>query len=263
MRYTVEILAHKHPCQSGRLMMRELSAVLVRAGTRMVSTTSYHGASEWLVLFGIGARPHDEARRLHLKRGGHVLIWDLGYFGERKRALRMSIDSDHPQQWLDATPPDPARWKAHGLKLREDADAGGPIILVGLGQKSRAYLNAEHWEAEKLEQLRQRFPGRTIVYRPKGARDYPRLSGCEADVTSPIERLLKGASLVACRHSNVAVDAVIAGVPFEAQDGAAAWLTGRPYTPETRLDFLRRLAWWQWLPREAAVAWEFAQRIVR
>ena len=74
---------------------------------------------------------------------------------------------------------------------------------------------------------------------------------------TPIEQVLAGARLVVCRHSNVAVDAVIAGVPFECEDGAAYWLQGKPYTVENRLDLLHRLCWWQWTCYEAPAAWRF------
>ena len=72
---------------------------------------------------------------------------------------------------------------------------------------------------------------------------------------------MRGARLVVCRHSNVAVDAVIAGVPVECEDGAAYWLRDKPYTPEVRRDFLDRLAWWQWKPEECMKAWEFIRRM--
>ena len=142
------------------------------------------------------------------------------------------------------------------MPLREHADPAGPIILVGLGTKSRTYLNDEDWESRTLARLEQRFPNRRILHRPKPGHGYTKLH-CERDTTTPIAELLRGASLVVCRHSNVAVDAAIDGVPFECEDGAAAWLTGKPFTPEQRLDFLRRLAWWQWRVTEAPLAWAF------
>src|SRR5690606_31042250 len=100
------------------------------------------------------------------------------------------------------------------------------------------------------------FPGRKVIFRPK-RRDDMKLP-CKTDGETPIAELLRGSSLVVCRHSNVAVDAAIAGVPFECEDGAAAWLQARPYTAENRLDFLRRLAHWQYRPDEADRAWAFA-----
>lgn len=229
---------------------------------RVVRTTEYRGRGRLLVLFGVGAPLHAPARRAHVRAGGVVLHFDLGYFGRQKEDgyLRMSINDDHPQRWLSRTPADPSRWRTLGLQLREDWDAGGHVILVGLGRKSRSYLHAQDWEAAKLRQLQVRFPGRRIVYRPKG-RDFPVLP-CECDSDTPIAHLLQRASLVVCRHSNVAVDAALAGVPFEAEDGAAVWLAQRGFTPENRLDFLQRLAWWQWKASEARLAWDFAQRIL-
>lgn len=240
-------------------MLQGITRAARAAGDVVVETQAYAGGSDCLVLFGVGADVHHQARGLQLKRGGRAVLWDLGYFGRAKGVgfLRVSIDHDHPQRLLDGTPADPSRWERHGLALREDADPSGPILLVGLGPKSRHYLRDCDWELRTLARLRERFPGRVVLHRPKpGGHEGPRLP-CPRDETTPIERLLVGCSLVVCRHSNVAVDAVIAGVPFEAEDGAAVWLAQRPYTPAHRLDFLRRLAWWQWQPVEAAAAWSF------
>lgn len=75
----------------------------------------------------------------------------------------------------------------------------------------------------------------------------------------PIDEALRGASLVVCRHSNVAVDACVAGIPVECDDGAAAALyRGNPNpTREQRAEFLRRLTFWEWRPDEAAQAWDW------
>lgn len=232
------------------------------AGDRVIETKELQGKSEWLVLFGVGAAVNDQARRAQLERGGRVLLWDLGYIDRKKVVghLRMSIDTDHPQQWLDRTPADGSRWRRLGVALREDANEAGPILLAGLGRKSRIYLKEAAWERTAFERLRKRFPDRPIIFRPKGAADTTRLP-CKTDATSRIEDLLRGASLVVCRHSNVAVDAAIAGVPFDAENGAAMWLQAREFTRANRLEFLERLAWWQWRCNEAANAWAFAKKV--
>jgi hypothetical protein len=77
-----------------------------------------------------------------------------------------------------------------------------------------------------------------------------------------MNKALAGASLVICRHSNAAIEACIAGVPVECSGGAAHWLysrTPRP-TTEERLDFLYRLAWWQWRFIEMKSAWLFLMK---
>lgn len=243
-------------------MLAALAAAAKSAHDRVKETVSFEGRSDWLVLYGVGAAVNDEARNAQLARGGRVLMWDLGYI-ERKKVvghLRMSIDTDHPQQWLDKTPADGSRWRRLSVELREDANKDGPILLIGIGRKSRLYLKTDDWERKTYESLVRRFPGRRIVYRPKG-RDERRLP-CDRDETTPIADLLRGASLVVCRHSNVAVDAAIAGVPFEAENGAAMWLQQREFTPVNRMKFLQRLAFWQWRATEAAQAWAFAKQMV-
>lgn len=229
-------------------------------GDEPVFTKEYRGDCEWLVVYGIGRPPRSEWRDEHVRRGGKVLLWDLGYFGRRKVTgfLRASINDDHPQNYLDRTAPDPSRFDRHEIRLREDFDPDGPIVLVGLGRKSHVYIRTEEWERRKLDELRRRFPTRRIVYRPKPDNVVLPLDA-QVEQSAPIETLLRGASLVVCRHSNVAVDAVVAGVPFEAEQGAATWLSGKPYTAEHRLDFLRRLCWWQWTPTEAPLAWRFVK----
>lgn len=252
----VEILRGKKPSETGEALLQALVSAIRSAGDELVTAQP-----EVLVLYGVGAEVHDAARRAQIARGGRVLHFDLGYFGRKKVVgyVRMCLERDHPQHLLDATPNDPARWGRHGIQLREDADPKGPILLVGLGRKSRAYLNLPNWERDKLKALRQRFPGREVVFRPKRGDVH---LGIRTDETTPIEQLLRGASMAVVRHSNVAVDAAIAGVPFEAEDGAAAWLQGREFTAANRLDFLRRLAHWQYRPNEATEAWAFAKRMM-
>jgi len=255
----VEILS---ATKTGSAAGRWLRAIHVAVAERdkVVRTSTYRGTAGSLLLFGVGAPAHDAARRAHIAAGRRVVLFDLGYFGDRKHCARVSIDTDHPQQYLDATSNDPARWEANGIPLREDADPQGPVILVGLGRKSREYLRLPNWERDTLRQLQTEFPGRQIIHRPKG-RDTLEL-GVPVDSETPIADLLRGASLAVMRHSNVAVDAAIAGVPFRCEDGAARWLQDRPFTADNRLDFLRRLAHWQYGTHEAAAAWSHIKRIL-
>lgn len=251
--------------RNGEALLRALANAARDYGDMPVMRSTLQSRSPWLVLYGVGAPGQDEARRRQLERGCRLVHWDAPYFtrGRKFGNFRVAIDTDHPQQWLPATPDDPARWEAHGITLREHYDPQGHIILAGLGKKSREYLHAAHWEARKLGELQHRFPGRRIIYRPKPKHPSPSLPGVECDSETPIEKLLRGCALVVSRHSNVSVDAAIAGVPFETEDGAAVWLQGRPYTLENRLSFLHRLAHWQWNVNEAAQAWAFLRGIVK
>jgi hypothetical protein len=178
-------------------------------------------------------------------------------------ALRMTLDPGHPQRHLRDMPA--ARWSAAGIALRSDADPAGPIVLVGMGPKSRRQFGMEGqaWEMGKLVAIRAAYPTKTVLYRAKKG---DALRGCDS-VGGAISEALRGACMVVCRHSNVAVDACIAGVPVVCEDGAAAALYGSdltcPVTPsrDERLRFLQNLAWWQWTPSEAVQAWKFLLKV--
>lgn len=262
-RPTIEFLIPPKLSPTGEPMLRALHKTAAKAGHRCEIRERYRGECDWLVLFGVGAPDRAAAREKHVASGRRALLWDLGYFERAKihGHLRVSVDHDHPQAWLDRTAPDPERWQRLRLELREEARPDGPILLVGLGHKSRDYLGpaARRWEEHTLKRLRDRFPRRRIIYRPKPRHRHPTLA-CDTDGETPFETLLKGASLVVCRHSNCAIDAALAGVPFECEDGAAKWLAEKPFTQQNRLDFLQRLAWWQWKNTEAAEAWQFLTR---
>lgn len=257
---SVELMILERTSEKAGAMLHALHAAIWQAGSTVTVTTFYRGDSDWLILYGVGAPDRDKARKLHVKSGRRVLLWDLAYF-ERLRYLRCSIDHDHPQAFLDSTSPDPSRWDELKIKLREDYDPKGHVVLVGLGAKSRSYLHEQEWESVRLAELRRRFPGRPIVYKPKPGSPILKLACEMADQHARIEDVLHGAALVVCRHSNVACDAAVAGVPYECIDGAAMWLAAKAYTRENRLDFLRRVAWWQWRHDEAGRAWKFIQDV--
>jgi hypothetical protein len=216
-------------------------------------TGRYVGDHRWLMLWGVGRPAHAAAWRRHR---GPVAMWDLGYLARREGYYRVGVNHWHPTPaQIDATTNDPSRFERLEIALRNDSDPAGPIVLVGMGPKSHAFVKDSTWEARTHAALRDEFPGRRIVFRPKPGKPVPRLD-CELS-TGSIEDALRGASLVVCRHSNVAVDAAIAGVPARCEDGIARWLRGRPFDETTRRDFLARVAWWQWKPEEAGEAWRF------
>lgn len=241
---------------------RMLQAMVAAAPAGVVASPAYSGARRGLMVYGPGSPVKLPLVQLHLKRGGHVAMWDLGYW-DRSNAMRLSIDALHPSAAQLAASPAVGRRE---FVLREGADPHGPILLVGLGPKSVfAYGlgQAHQWERAKVKDLRRRFPGREILWRPKGKHPEPLLDlGMRYGM--PIEEALAGCSLLVCRHSNVSVDACIAGVPVDCEDGAAAALyRGNPApTRQERADFLARLTWWSWSRFEAAAAWQWIGKVV-
>jgi hypothetical protein len=250
-----EILIDEPMSKRGRRM---LIAMLETAPKGTVASSKYKGSHRLLMMYGAGLEVRRQALEAHKAAGGTVAVWDLGYW-DRDDSMRLSLGALHPTAEQLALAPKGCR-REH--VLREDADPKGPILLIGLGVKSgRLYgLQTMEWEQGQMQRLRDR--GRQILWRPKG-RQSPKLHGATLRHGMPIEEALKGCSLVVCRHSNVAVDACIAGVPVECEDGAAFSLYRNGTTPsrEDRAEFLRRLGWWNWRPTEAAQAWDWIRSI--
>lgn len=237
---------------------RYMRAMRAGAPASAVASPVYTGTRRLLMLYGPGAPHRLPIVRRHVARGGRVAMWDLGYWN-RERAMRLSVDDLHPSaEHLVLAPEGPGR---RSFDLREDADLEGPILLVGLGPKSAWAYGAEQWASGKVRELRERFPGRRIVWRPKKGAEP--LDGLPAEIGAPIEEALKGCSLVVCRHSNVAVDAAVAGIPVECDDGAALALYRDNPAPsrEQRAEFLRRLSWWNWSIDEAPAAWRWVEKV--
>jgi len=237
-------------------------------GVDVVVTRTYKGESDLLMIYGLGHPVRGFAFKQHVASGRHAICWDLGYFGRDQSdsfPMRLSIDLAHPQHMMMPMPND--RWEMAHISLRNDYDPDGPIILVGTGNKerNRLGLDGSQWELSKLADVQKTYPGKKIVYRPKGDSREP-LGDCLIASGGKIEKVINGASLVVVKHSNVAVDACIAGIPVVCEDGAAAYLygddLGNPLNPSEhqRYQFLCSLAYWQWRCEEAKECWEFLKK---
>lgn len=244
---------------------RMLQAMIVAAPIPAVTRTVYQGDCELLMLYGSGHPVRRPWWRKHVANGGRVIAWDLGYWHRRVDNtfhMRCTLDADHPQAFIRPEPVQ--RWQDQAIELHDVSKPEGHVLIAGMGPKSNRALGlrALEWEIRAARAAKAAYPGRRIIYKPKRPTD-PVIPGFITDRNS-IESALRGASLVICRHSNVAVDACIAGVPVYCEDGAAAALYGagsmaNPIAPtvEQRLAFLRSLAYWQYKPEEAGKAWAY------
>ncbi len=244
-------------------MLRAMAIEARKQGVEIVPSEMYRGDCDLLMTYGLGDPDRARAFRKQVKRGKFAVGWDLGYFARQgsSYAMRLTFQDFHPQRQLRFMPP--ARWEREKITLRNDYDPNGPIVLCGLGQKARIVNGtiAPDWEKAKLAEIKATYPNRKVLYRPKPRSEQP--IGIEQTPDGPIESAIAGSSLVVVRHSNVAIDACIAGIPVVCEDGAAAALYGsdlaKPVVPthDERLSFLHRLAWFQWRPEEAALCWWF------
>lgn len=244
---------------------RMLKGLIDKAPIEVSVTERYKGKSEILMLYGMGHPNRRDAWIAHVRNGGRMVGWDLGYWDREidDAKMRVTIDADHPQRWRYREMP-PERFAASKIELREDFDPNGSIVIVGLGYKQCRVLKSSplEWERAKLAEIREAYPGKPVIFRPKRPHD-PALPGCWNAGKSELVNVLRGTSLVVCRHSNVGLDACIAGIPVVCEDGAAAAIYGsdlrHPKAPslEARRRLLEWVAWWQWAPTEASAAWGF------
>lgn len=252
----------------GAAMLRALRAYAAfNGGARMMPTSRYVPSKGCVaLLYGPGSNQNKELIARIKSVGGNYVAFDLGYFNRSNRnggyPLRLTFNAPHPLEEDLRDHDQGQRWRAERIHLREDYDPNGHIVIAGTGRKSRVQygFTGANWELEKLRDLRRRYPDADIRYRPKKTKDtLPGTTLVPYEV--PIEESLKGARLLCCHHSNVAVDACIAGVPVECANGAAYHLykhSPNP-SPESRLRFLQQLAWLQWRPSEAKECWKFIQ----
>lgn len=232
---------------------RVLKALEESAPLPVKVTTSYSGDCDLLLLWGVGREGHHQARDHQVKMGRFAALWDMGYLQTGDdHYYRVSLNHQHPQGWLDRTPNDPERFNQLGLALENIGDPKGHILVVGMGHKSHAFLKTHGWEQRQMAALRIQYPGKSINLRPKPHKKMR---------AQPIKTDMQRASLVVCRHSNAGVQAALWGVPVRSEDGAVVWLKDKEYTPENRLDFLRRLAHWQYKTSEFQQAWDFLLNI--
>lgn len=252
-----EVLLCPQTANRGGAILKAMLSASSFAGVKCFVGDQYRASSKWLMTYGLGHPQRRAWYDAHLAAGGRLIGWDLGYW-DRDTAMRLTIDQDHPQHLLRDL--DGSRFNNDGIELRDDWNPYGPIILAALGRKTRASLNDSslNWERETLNAIKDIYPKRIVQYRSKRPETFANLPIAKGT----IEQAMKGAALIVCRHSNVAVDACFAGIPVVCSDGIGAALYGNDLRnvekPDAaaRLRFLQNVAWWQWRPTEALEAWK-------
>jgi hypothetical protein len=253
----VEILICHDMSRRGHRILEAMAASAGAVGVNAIVNDRWRQAAPIVMTYGLGHRERRHWTDAHRKQGGRVIAWDLGYWNRDGKDcnMRVTLDEDHP--WRMIKPESGARFAATGIELRDDRSPTGHVVIVGMGRKQRAWKGHPHqeWERHAIKSARAEFPKRRVYYRPKKPEYLPGTPtiGGEIDVA------LKGASLVVCHHSNVAVDACVAGIPVRCEDGAAYALYrhGENPTRAERLSFLESLAHWQYAPSEGLQAWSF------
>jgi hypothetical protein len=244
----------------------------------LLSSTSYRGPAHDVAIFyglALGLRRVLEEYRA---AGRKAIYVDMGYWGRRLNDRfdgfhKLALNDRHPtayfQRW--AHPPD--RIQHHGIRLKPWRTAGRHILVAGMSAKAAQAegLPPHSWERATIARLRE-LTDRPIVYRPKP--NWTEACPIEGSVfaqTQPLDSLFNNCHAVVAHHSNVAVDALLAGVPCICPGGVASSLSGHDLTliesppmPDGRQQWAQDVAYTQWSIHEmrTGAAWGYLAREV-
>lgn len=186
---------------------------------------------------------------------------DLAYW-DRGRSYKVSVGARHPTAYFQRVKHGSDRRVRYGVEPKPFAKNGRIILLAGMSVKG-AWAEKEgefgYYERQVVEELRK-HTDRPIVYRPKNKGVSVGIPGTKLSLMSePLVPLLRKSHAVVTRHSNVAVDGLVEGVPAFAKAGVASALglqdlskIETPYYPDeyAREQFLNDTAYCQWTEEE-------------
>lgn len=204
--------------------------------------------------------------------GRNVVYVDLGYWNRREGGSlsgyhKVVVNGRHPTGYFQDREHGPERAALLDLKIEPWKTGGRHIVLAGMSEKSALVegFQANEWEQAAIAELR-RHTERPIIYRPKPSWLFAKpIADTKFEPgENDLPRLLEGCHAVVTHHSNVAIDALLTGVPAFTVDGVASPLCfsdlariESPWRPEGRERFVDDLAWCQWRPSEmrSGVVW--------
>lgn len=238
-----------------------------RSGTiaELRSSISYRGIPDHDVAIFYGLAGGLQRIFSDYRAAGRKAVYcDLGYWGRRKRTRfdgyhKVSVNNRHPTAYFQNRPHTRERFAQHGVQVVPWRQEGEHILVAGMSGKAASCeeLQPHAWERETIERLRQ-LTRRRIIYRPKPnwAEAKP-IEGSIFDRETPLEVALQNCHAVVSHHSNVAVDALLAGIPCICPGGVASVLSGQqleqienPPMPDGREQWAADLAWTQWSVEE-------------
>lgn len=213
----------------------------------------------------------DKVFTKHQEKGIPFIFVDLGYWDRGPEGhYRVGInDWDTAKHMKRGMPSD--RFDRLRVPLRDDWNPNAnQIMIVGMSGKAawtHGYSDGQ-WENDTKTFLQQNArPGFEFYVRQKPNKQTRRMA--------PIEEDLKESCFVVSHHSNVAVDALVAGVPFWAKKGVGSLLSpptldpalfDNPWFPERsdKMNLLYDIAYAQWTPAEmrSGACWEYIKGVL-
>jgi hypothetical protein len=266
----MKVACHFHPQSRRSTHLAQAMAAGARAiGLTAAAVEGFDSpAGDVGIAYGWG-RP--ELFDAYQAQGGHFAYLDLGWWGRKPKTNvlggfhKIAIDAREPTAYFRgnfATD----RFATHGLTAAPWRASGSHVLLAGMSAKSAKTrgFQPQEWEMATIEAIRA-VTDRPIVYRPKPswaeATPIPGTIFSFPDI--PLEVALRDCWAAVTLHSNVAVDALLAGIPVNVAEGVARDFSTplvhieTPRRPDDREQLMADIAYCQWLPAEMAsgAAW--------
>jgi hypothetical protein len=205
----------------------------------------------------------------YVAAGLKAVYMDLGYWNREGLTghHKIVVNDRHPTAYFQMVKHRSDRAEALGLRVKPWRDGGDHILLAGMGDKAAVAeeRQVESWEVAAIEALR-RATKRPIIYRPKPSwlQARPLKWTTYSPKAQPLWAVLKNCHAVVTHHSNVAVEAILDGVPAFCWKGVATPMASQqieqietPYFPPARDQWIADIAYTQWSIAEikAGQAW--------
>ncbi len=262
-----QIPGHQRSATVCRAMFNGIAAT--GDSVSIVSPFNYRGIpkSRVAVFYGLQGR----LARLfkdYVQAGRTAVYIDLGYWQRKPEGKRrfegfhkIVINDRHATAYFQKVAHPADRIEALGIRAAPWRSPGSKILVAGMGPKGARFEGFEPraWEKQTIAELR-RHTKRPIIYRPKP--NWPSAKPIEgalfdAPGATSLDRLFEDTHAAVVWHSNVAIDALVAGVPIFAHHGAASVLglsdlsqIEQPIRPDGREQWLADLAYTQWSVEE-------------
>jgi hypothetical protein len=243
---------------------------LARCGVHVTVEERWRGVmADVAIAYGWNHEPVFSAYR---DAGNQFVYWDMGYWDRRPPENkkdgyhRLAVNGwDTADTMLRCMPGD--RFARANIQLKPWGSKGRMIVLAGMSGKAAGThgFKLGQWERTTFAQLQ------TVTDRPIYIRAKP--TGDQAKI-EPIADLLSRCHMLITHHSNAAMDALIAGIPFHARKGVGKILAPQSaplpiedypaISDNERLQLMQDIAYAQWRPSEMRTgeAWEHIKCIL-
>lgn len=223
------------------------------------------------IAYGWVHKPVFEAYRA---AGKPFVYFDLGYWNRRPRGnpldghYRMAINAwDTATTMRRGCPAD--RFAALDIKVEKPRFDGLEILIAAMSVKSAKIhgFGFLQWETDIQARIKAMNLPFIVKVRAKPNK--------KSRASETLEEAFGKSRIVLTRHSNVAVDALVSGIPFYAERGVASLLSPKALTAEfienpefcsqaDRNQLLYDIAYAQWTPPEmrSGAAWEQIRSLI-